>query len=162
MKAEICVTLLREEVVGLNNLTLVSKLDDPVMPSYGTAGSVGLDFAAQEDFTIAPWSMNKTKLGFVVEFPDDLWGMLVQRSSLAKRGLILANCTGIVDTDYRGPEDEIMAVFRNLTDEPVTIKKGERIVQLILMPVIKPDQFTVNFVESGEGTSRGGFGSTGV
>ena len=145
----------------LQNLTLISKLENPVMPSYGTDGSVGLDFAAQETFTVSPWSSAKVNLHFVVKFPDELWGMLAQRSSLAKRGLILANAVGIVDTDYRGPDDEIMAVFRNLTGEPVTIEKGERIVQLILMPVVKPEQFTVDFVDS-DTESRGGFGSTGT
>lgn len=146
----------------LSKLKLISKLEAPVMPSYGTDGSVGLDFAAQEDFTVSPWSSAKTKLGFVVDFPDHLWGMVVQRSSLAKRGLILANCTGVIDTDYRGPDDEIMAVFRNLTDEPVTIKKGERIVQLILMPVVKPAEVEVAFDFEDGVESRGGFGSTGT
>lgn len=147
-------------------LTLQTLLpDDSPLPSYGTEGSVGLDFPLQEDIYIPPQGTVKTSLGFVVKFPPGTWGMVVPRSSMAKKGIVLANTVGIIDTDYQGPNDIIIAVLRNTTDNAVYLSKGDRIVQLILMPVIKPVQYQVDFfdtVEELEGESRGGFGSTGT
>ena len=83
---------------------------------------------------------------------------LYARSSVSKRGIILANSVGIIDSGYRGP---LMAAFYNTKKESVTIEKGDRIVQ-ICMPNLSYN-FSVNLVESLDSTERGegGLGSTG-
>jgi dUTP pyrophosphatase len=138
--------------------------DDSPLPSYGTPGSVGLDFPLQEDIYIPPQSTVKTDLGFIVQWPEGVYGIIVPRSSTGKKGIVLANTVGVIDSDYSGPTDTIKCIFRNTTDEPVYFSRGDRLVQLLLLPVIKPEQFSIDFydnVEEIEGESRGGFGSTG-
>jgi dUTP pyrophosphatase len=150
----------------LEYLTLRTILPDTChIPSYAGAGSIGLDFYAQEDTYIGPGSTVLVDTGFSVDFPDGFYGLLIARSSLHKRGLVLANGVGLIDTSYRGPEDNIKAALRNITDAGVTLKAGERFVQLVLQPAIVPAQLNVDFydtVEEIEGENRGGFGSTGT
>jgi dUTP pyrophosphatase len=88
-----------------------------------------------------------------------LCGMVVPRSGLGSRGLVLANGTGIIDPDYHG---EIIVKLRNVSDEPITVNAFDRIAQILFVPVFFPawevvDEFTRT-------TERGvaGFGSTGV
>ena len=88
-----------------------------------------------------------------------LCGMVVPRSGLGSRGLVLANGTGIIDPDYHG---EIIVKLRNVSDEPIQVNAFDRIVQILFVPVFFPawevvDEFTRT-------TERGvaGFGSTGV
>jgi dUTP pyrophosphatase len=149
----------------MNQLILQTVLPDgSPYPSYGTEGSVGLDLPLQEDITIPPNSYVMTDLGFVVKFPPGFWGLVVPRSSLGKKGTMLANTVGVIDNDYQGPTDTIKAVFRNLTDVAQFYYKGDRLCQLILMPVLKPEELCIDWydtVEEIEGESRGGFGSTG-
>lgn len=149
----------------MEKLTLQTLLPtEAPLPSYGTDGSVGLDMPLQEDLTVPPQSTIMTDLGFIVKFPVGTWGLVVPRSSTGKKGIILSNTVGIIDTDYQGPNDTIKCVLRNVTDQPVYFKKGDRLVQLVLMPVVKPAEIQLDFydeIEEIEGESRGGFGSTG-
>ena len=90
--------------------------------------------------------------------PDGYFGALFARSGLAaKQGLRPANCVGVIDSDYRG---EIRVGLVNLSPESYTIQPGERIAQLVVMPVV---QFSASEADALEETSRGsgGFGSTG-
>ena len=128
-----------------------------LFPSYQTMGSVGADLTAAEDYSFAPGQVQLVKTGVVLKPPTGTFAMLVARSSLFKRGLMLANGVGIIDPDYSGGEDEILAALMNIKDHEVEVQKGERIVQLVFLPYIKP--MLVPMDEVGE--SRGGFGSTG-
>jgi dUTP pyrophosphatase len=76
-----------------------------------------------------------------------------------KRGLIVANGVGVVDPDYSGPEDEVMIQVLNVTDRDVTIARGDRIAQGIVLPA---PHITWEEVEEIRGVSRGGFGATGA
>jgi dUTP pyrophosphatase len=94
-----------------------------------------------------------------MEIPEGYWGGIYARSGLAtKMGLRPANCTGIIDSDYRG---EVIVALHNDTDEAQVINSGERIAQFVLMP-----QLLVNFEETDNLTDtkrgEGGFGSTGM
>lgn len=96
--------------------------------------------------------------GLAVEIPEGYFGLLVPRSSVYKKSLMLTNCAGVIDSGYRG---EVMAKFRNTTDViPAVYKDGERFAQLLILPCSD-----VTFVESEElsNTDRGegGYGSTG-
>lgn len=138
--------------------------DGSPYPSYGTAGSVGLDLPLQEDVYIPPQSTTMTDTGFIVQWPEGVFGMIVPRSSTGKKGVMLANTLGIVDPDYCGPEDTIKLLLRNLTDQPVYFKKGDRLAQVVLVPYLKLPNLQIDWfdcVQEIKGESRGGFGSTG-
>lgn len=97
-------------------------------------------------------------LNIALELPKNHWVLMSARSSLHKRGLMMANGIGVGDEDYCGDNDEYRAALLNYTKEPVTIERGERIVQMIVM---QREPVEVEIVEKLEGKDRGGFGSTG-
>lgn len=129
------------------------------LPEYKTKGSVGFDLYCREDWTIPPKSLELMPANIIVETPKDHMFIVVPRSSTFKRkGLIQPNSIGVIDQDYSGEKDEVRLLFYNMTDEPVEIKKGERVAQGIFVRV------TCAEWEEQEkmGESRGGFGSTGT
>lgn len=139
----------------------IKRLNDlAIIPTRGSEKSAGMDLYAAIDSTIdiAPHSTIKIGTGISCELPDETFGAIYARSGLAtKKGLRPANCTGVVDSDYRG---EYIVPLHNDTDEVMTIEPGERIAQLILMPYIP---MVFEEVEELNDTQRGdgGFGSTG-
>lgn len=130
------------------------------LPYYATEGSAGMDLAAciEEDIVIRPMERVQVPCGFAVEIPKGFAGFVYPRSGLSSKfGITLANCVGVIDSDYRG---EIKCPVINLSKEDYIIKQGERIAQLVISPVSK---CTVSVCEDLEDTERGvgGFGSTG-
>ncbi len=126
--------------------------------NYETTGSVGIDVYSREDITISPNKFAFVPLNVVVETPKGYMTALLPRSSLfKKKGLILANSVGVIDVDYSGDNDEIMACLYNMADHDVQIVKSERICQLILVQVGKVE---LEEVDSMNNENRGGFGST--
>jgi dUTP pyrophosphatase len=138
----------------------VRALDDSDLPSYQTAGAAAFDLAAAADLTVAPGQLALIPTGLVFAVPEGHFLAIVARSSLPRRGLIVANGLGVLDSDYRGPADEARVLVLNYTDAPVAITRGDRIAQAFVLRVPR-----VAFVplthEQGE-QSRGGFGSTGT
>jgi dUTP pyrophosphatase len=88
-----------------------------------------------------------------------LCGMVVPRSGLGSRGLVLANGTGIIDPDYHG---EIIVKLRNVSDEPINVNAFDRIAQILFVPVFFPAWEVVEEFASTTGRGAAGFGSTGV
>lgn len=134
--------------------------DGARIPTYGTEFSAGADLYACLDtpVSIAPGETVKIPTGLALELPIGTAGLVFARSSLGtKRGLAPANKVGVIDSDYRG---ELMVMLHNHGKETQQIAHGERIAQLLIVPV-----FTPGFVEAEElsDTVRGagGFGSTG-
>lgn len=130
------------------------------LPEYMSADSAGADLVAAvaEDVVLAPLARALIPTGFALEIPAGYEVQLRPRSGLAlKAGITLLNAPGTIDADYRGPVGVILA---NLGSEPYTIKRGDRIAQMVVAPVIQ-----AIFREVAElGTSdrgAGGFGSTG-
>ena len=130
------------------------------IPTYGTEFSAGADLYAclEETITIAPGETAKIPTGLAMELPTGTAGLVFARSSLGtKKGLAPANKVGVIDSDYRG---EVLVVLHNHSRETRQIAPGERVAQLLIVPV-----FTPGFVEAQElsDTHRGagGFGSTG-
>jgi len=128
-------------------------------PVYQTDGAVAFDLAANVDVVIPAGEVAIVPTGLVIETPKGFALVLASRSSLPrKKGLNLANGIGVVDQDYCGPKDEIGILVRNFTEQPVEIKKGERLAQGMFVRVEKAE-----FVETEKPhaeQSRGGFGST--
>ncbi len=143
-----------------NALTLTIKRFDTQLPlpQKATAQSVGYDLYARETTTILPGEVGLVPLNAALKPPAGYWILLAARSSLQKKGVNLANGVGIGDPDYCGDGDEYRAALFNFSSQPVTIERGDRIVQMILMPLVSAQ---VVEVEKLEEKDRGGFGSTG-
>ena len=139
------------------------KMNNNAKPPYrATEGSAGADLFAciDEEIELKPGERRLIPTGIAIELPDSSCGAFIfPRSSVAsKSGVSLANCVGVVDSDYRG---EIKVPLINHSDCAYIVHNGDRIAQMVIMPVILP-----SFIESEEvgETERGegGFGSTGV
>lgn len=128
------------------------------LPEYKTDQAAALDLYARVDTVIPPQKIGYVPLNVALELPSDHWALLAARSSLHKRGLMMANGIGVGDEDYCGDNDEYQAALFNFTDQEVVIKKGERIVQLI---ILSREKVEVEGVEELGNEDRGGFGSTG-
>ena len=129
-------------------------------PTRGSLCAAGYDLSAAigSAVTIAPHTTVKVGTGLAVELPDNTFGAIYARSGIAsKEGLRPANCTGVVDSDYRG---EIIVALHNDSDVIRIVEPGERIAQLVVQPYVS---VTFEEVETLNTTDRGvgGFGSTG-
>ena len=130
------------------------------LPQYATAGSAAFDLAASVDTTIAAGEVKLVPTGLVIEVPEGMFlGVFARSSTPLKRGLMVANGVGVVDSDYRGPTDEIRVPVINVTGRPVLIASGDRIAQGILLPAPRVEWEEVSDLAA---ESRGGFGSTGI
>ena len=138
----------------------IRRLDPSVeLPAYGTDGSAAFDLAASETTVIAPGEVRLVPTGLVIEVPAGMFlGVFARSSTPLKRGLMVANGVGVVDSDYCGPSDEIKVPTINFTAAPVTVTKGDRIAQGILLPSPRVEWDEVGELRAG---SRGGFGATG-
>ncbi len=133
------------------------------MPHYGTKGSAGLDLRACIDgeLTIEPGQTVLIPTGMAIHLDDSgLAAMLLPRSGLGhKHGIVLGNLVGLIDSDYQGP---LMVSCWNRSNIAYTVAVGERIAQMVIVPVLQP-VFT-EVAEFGDATERGegGFGHTGT
>lgn len=130
------------------------------LPAPASAGSAGLDLraAVAGELAIAPGARVLVPTGLVLEIPDGWEGQVRPRSGLALRhGITLPNAPGTIDSDYRG---ELAVILANLGSESFTVRRGDRIAQLVVAPVAR-----VVWEEADElgasGRQEGGFGSTG-
>ncbi|NLW96814.1 MAG: dUTP diphosphatase, partial [Xanthomonadaceae bacterium] len=132
------------------------------LPAHATEGSAGLDLRAALDapLTLAPGDAALVPSGMAIHIGDPgLCAVILPRSGLGhKHGIVLGNGTGLIDADYQGP---LMISVWNRGCEPFTIEPGDRIAQLVLLPVVRAQlQVVDTFDESARG--EGGFGHTGV
>jgi dUTP pyrophosphatase len=128
------------------------------LPAYQTSGAAGFDLAASVEMTIQPGEVTLVPTGLVIEVPDGYFlGVFARSSTPLKRGLMVANGVGIVDSDYCGPKDEIKIEVFNFTPAPVTVHPGDRLAQGVILPFVRAE-----WRESGvaDRPTRGGFGST--
>lgn len=129
------------------------------MPEYQTDGSGAFDLYSRLDMTIEPHSIARIPANLIIETPPGYVLVVTLRSSSPKRKKFNhPGGIGVVDSDYRGPEDELMIQVYNFSDQEVKVEKGERIAQGLFIEVPKIE-FTENGLSSEQ--SRGGFGSTG-
>ena len=146
----------------MNIVLKFQKLDNRVqIPQYQTVGSSGMDLCAflEEDIILKPMERKLIPTGLKMEIPIGYEAQVRPRSGLSiKNGITLINCIGTVDADYRG---ELKVPLVNLGQEDFTIKNGDRIAQMVIMPIIQP-QIEVMTELSQTQRQEGGFGSTGV
>lgn len=142
----------------------IKKLDharDLALPEYATAGSSGVDLlaAVRDSIKIMPGEFVSVPTGLCMELPAGYEAQVRPRSGLAKNfGITVLNAPGTIDSDYRG---EIQVILINLGKEPFTIKRGDRIAQMVFSAVEKAEIIEVAELTP---TKRGenGFGHTGV
>jgi len=150
------------------NTPLQIKLLDPrfgqdwPLPGYATAASAGMDLRAalEAELVLAPGDAALVPSGVAIHIGDpDLCAVILPRSGLGHRhGIVLGNGTGLIDADYQGP---LLISVWNRGREAFTIQPGDRIAQLVVMPIARVQLEVVDtFVSSERG--GGGFGHTGV
>lgn len=132
------------------------------LPQVATAGSAGMDLRAALDapLTLAPGESALVPSGIAIHISDPGWcALIVPRSGLGhKHGLVMGNLVGVIDADYQGP---LMISCWNRGTQPYTIEVGDRIAQMLLVPVAQAQLKVVSeFAPSHRG--EGGFGSTGI
>lgn len=137
----------------------IKRLDKSLpLPVYATAGSVGFDLLCRESVEILPRRIELIPGNVIVRIPSGYFLMLTLRSSTPRRkSLLIPNGVGIIDQDYCGEGDELKVQVLNFGEEAVLVRKGERIAQGLVLPVMRVEWEEVEEV----GAGRGGFGSTG-
>ncbi|HTL49526.1 MAG TPA: dUTP diphosphatase [Steroidobacteraceae bacterium] len=134
---------------------------DMELPRRATSGSAGLDLRAclEAPLTLEPGKAELVSTGIAIHLEDPgLAAMLLPRSGLGhKHGIVLGNLVGLIDSDYQG---EVKVSVWNRGERAYTIQPGERIAQMVVVPVVQVD---FDVVEEFEASARGagGFGSTG-
>lgn len=133
---------------------------DAKLPTYGSADAAGMDLYACLDGSevIAPGQTRFLSTGLAIAVPRGYAGLVFARSGMAcKRGLAPANKVGVIDADYRG---EVTVAIYNHGQEPQVVEPGDRVAQLVIVPVL---QLEPEWAEALPDTQRGsgGFGSTG-
>src|SRR6187399_828976 len=138
----------------------IRRLHDSVaLPAYQTDGAAGFDLAASEDVLVAPSSIALIPTGLVIQVPEGHFlGIFARSSTPLKRGLMVANGVGVVDSDYSGPNDEIMVQVLNFTPTAVHVTRGDRLAQGIVLPAPRVSWEEVIDIRA---ETRGGFGATG-
>jgi len=141
-------------------LQVLAHGDGLPLPAYATAGSAGVDLAAAvaEPVVLGPGARAAVPTGIALALPQGYEAQLRPRSGLAlEHGITLLNSPGTIDADYRG---EIRAILVNLGSEPVTIRRGDRVAQLVIAPVTRVTFERAAMLPASE-RGAGGFGSTG-
>jgi deoxyuridine 5'-triphosphate nucleotidohydrolase len=131
------------------------------LPDYATTGSAGMDLRAclDESLVLAAGQTRLIPTGFAMHMGDSgLAAVILPRSGLGhKHGIVLGNLVGLIDSDYQG---QVFVSCWNRSDQPFTIEPGDRIAQLVFLPVVRIEWEPVEeFAQSDRGA--GGFGHTG-
>ena len=136
--------------------------DEWPLPAYATAASAGMDLraAVEAPLTLAPGDTALVPSGISIHLADPhLCAVILPRSGLGHRhGIVLGNGTGLIDADYQGP---LLISVWNRSQEAFTLQPGDRIAQLVVLPITRVSlQVVDTFADSARG--EGGFGHTGV
>lgn len=131
------------------------------LPTYMTQDAAGADVCAavHDELTLLPGARAMVPAGFSIALPPGFEAQLRPRSGLALRsGITLLNSPGTIDADYRGP---VNVILYNAGTEPFVVRRGDRIAQMVVAPVVRAEFATVDTLEE-TARAAGGFGSTGV
>jgi dUTP pyrophosphatase len=136
---------------------------DLPLPAYETASAAGMDLRAAVPETapivLRPGDREAVPTGLAFALPDGFEGQVRPRSGLAARhGISMVNTPGTIDADYRG---EVKVILINHGEEDVTIRRGDRIAQLVIAPVVRAEWLEVETLDE-TARGEGGFGSTGA
>lgn len=127
-----------------------------ILPKRAHSSDAGADLFSYEDYCeIYPGEQKLVDTGVAVKIPYGYAGFIYNRSSQGKKGISIPHSVGVIDTDYRG---NLKVLLKNISEDPYVIKKGDRVAQLVIAPIVLP-----TFEDIWNDTTRGtgGFGSTG-
>jgi len=125
-------------------------------PTYASPGAAGADLYSTIEFSIMPGGTAFVPTGLQLEIPEGYVGLICPRSGLALKGVTVANAPGVIDPDFRG---EVAVLLYNRNRSVYTVREGDRIAQLLLVPCLRAEFVDAPLSETTRG--RGGFGSTG-
>ena len=129
------------------------------LPDYQSSGAAGFDLAASEPLVVQPGEVALIPTGLAIEVPrGHFLGIFARSSTPLKRGLMIANGVGVVDSDYCGPNDEVKIEVYNFTRGAVQVNAGDRIAQGVFIPCVRARWQEADVLRH---DSRGGFGSSG-
>lgn len=128
------------------------------LPSYAYEGDAGMDLFSCEDLEIAPHSKALISTGLKVAVPKGHGGFVWDKSGIAVKNHI-KTMAGVIDSNYRG---ELKVALTNLGSESYKIKKGEKIAQFIIKPVVNPEVVEIEVLPENETRGEKGFGSSGL
>ena len=132
--------------------------DLAVVPEYKTSGSSGMDLSSVEEVTLQPFERRLVSTGLSIQLEEGYEAQIRPRSGTSiKHGITLVNCVGTIDSDYTG---QIFVPLINLSQEPYTIKVGDRIAQMVIAQYVRAEAILVDELDKTE-RGEGGFGSTG-
>ena len=129
--------------------------DEAILPKYAMPGDIGMDMYAMEDVTINPGENYRFWHGFAMEFPTGYGAIVMDKSSISKAGL--KTMGGVFDAGYRG---EYNTHLINLSDKPYVVEKGDKVGQVLILPVEIAELEIVDELSVSE-RGESGFGSTG-
>ncbi len=135
--------------------------EDVPLPAYMSDHAAGMDVCAacDDEMVLEPMATTLVPCGFFMALPDGYEAQIRPRSGLAlKHGLTLLNAPGTIDADYRG---EVGVILTNLGSEPFTVRRGMRIAQMVVAPVVRAEVVEVRHL-SETARGEGGFGHTGA
>lgn len=139
-------------------VTVVDDCGHKDYPTYAHEGDAGMDLRITRDVRLEPDERKTVGTGIKVAIPHGYVGLVFPRSGLAsKRGISLSNCVGVIDSGYRG---EVGATLVNTSGESVTLTRGERVCQMVVMPYASCEVVRTAVLPESE-RGEGGFGSTG-
>ena len=128
-------------------------------PKYTTKGSAGLDLRSCDTCQLMPGNSWGFAMGFAIHINDpSICGVIMPRSGLGVRGILPANVVGLIDSDYQG---ELIVHLKNYSDTEYVVQNGDRIAQLVLMPMFDAQFTIVNDFSVKTDRGDGSFGSTG-
>ena len=130
-------------------MEIVLMNDDAIIPTRASKKSAGLDLYSCIDACIEVGSIKKTNTGIRISLPENSYGSIRDKSSLAAKGLLTLR--GVIDNDYTG---EIIIIMTS-TIEPIKIKQGQKIAQLIVSNIMYPETKLVKFLKSTERNDKG-------
>lgn len=143
------------------SLEILEHASDLPLPSQATSGSSGVDLraAVDDDTLIPPGASRLVPTGIRVSIPAGYeWQVRPRSGNALRHGVTVLNTPGTVDSDYRG---EVMVILANLGREPFTVRRGDRIAQAVLAPVVRPRFRVVDALPETE-RGEGGFGHSGT
>lgn len=153
-------SLLYNEKMTNNALQIKQLAPNATVPTYAHEGDAGMDLRASEAALLPAGGRATVGTGIAVALPHEHVGLVHPRSGLAaKNGITVLNAPGTIDAGYRG---EVKVILLNTSDETFTISPGDRIAQLVIQKVERPDIEVVASLDEDTARGAGGFGSTGV
>jgi dUTP pyrophosphatase len=142
----------------MNQLKIKRLSDSAQVPTYGSAGAACFDLYADDTLAIAPGRAGTIKTSVSFAIPSGYVMLVFSRSGHGfKNGVRLANCTGVIDSDYKG---EVMVRLKNEGSEAFMVTLGDRVAQAMLLPVERFDLVDADDIGTSERGTKG-FGSTG-